>query len=175
MRLVPGEEIRPVVADDRWLVNKHREVLQDYSDVASTEKEYIKEWDSFIIGRRISSEAYIPRTLVAFAKERGPWLVASRQRMEEFGKHASVLMARGALDEASFDEALKRITEARNQHRDQPQDTAAGPALSPREAAHRSLNGCAVCGLPVLGPSLTICSNKVSRGEPEGLEKTTRS
>lgn len=158
--LEAGSEVRRQVANDRWLLHKHREVVQDYSDVDSAEKEYIKEWDGFIMRRHISSDAYVPRTVIAFAKEKGSWLVAATSRMEEFGKHLSVMIARGALDDRTIEETLARIGESRNQHKEG--DEAPKTTLSPKEAAYRSIDGCAVCGLPVLGPSLLICYNQVS-------------
>ncbi|TPX13215.1 uncharacterized protein E0L32_006415 [Thyridium curvatum] len=159
--LEPGSEIRPVVADDTWLINKHRDTVQDFSDVDPPEKEYIKEWDAFVLRKRISSDAYIPRAMLAFVTEKAQWLVESPSRTIEFGKHLSVLIARNVLDNQTVSDALARIAEARSKLEDRNSNLKP-TASSPKESPYKSCNGCTVCGLPVRGPSLLICSNKVS-------------
>jgi len=157
--LQPGAEYRRPVADNSWLIHKHREVVHDYSDVSTTEKEYIKEWDSFMIGRHISSDVYVPRAVVAFAREKATWLITETSRAEEFGKHMAVLLAKDILDEDSMNEALDHISEARVAQKNA--DWVATSALKPKSPTYRSKGGCVVCQLPVLGPSLLLCTNEV--------------
>lgn len=125
------------------------------------EKEYIKEWDAFVLRKRISSDAYIPRAMLAFVTEKAQWLVESPSRTIEFGKHLSVLIARNVLDNQTVSDALARIAEARSKLEDRNSNLKP-TASSPKESPYKSCNGCTVCGLPVRGPSLLICSNKVS-------------
>lgn len=152
----PGSEIRPLVADDTWLIQKHCDTLQDFVDVDPAEKEYMKEWDSFILRKRISSDAYFARAFLQFVQEKGPWLAAKKSRLQEFGKHLSVLIARGSLKNDTIKGALALINEAKAQKR--PCEV---PSQSPKDACYKSVGGCTICGLPVLGPSMLICSNKV--------------
>lgn len=162
-RLKPGDELRPAKADDHWLIRRHREVVQDYTDVSPSEQEYIIEWDAFIFMRTLSSEAYIGEAFIVFAKEKGPWLVKKPARIEEFGKHMAALIATGVMSDDVIKEALEYIDAARVKAAEDPaQDPDSTPALSPKQAMYRSVVGCVVCKLPVLGPSLLICSNKVS-------------
>lgn len=162
-RLEPGTEIRPMVADKRWLVHKHREVIKDYSDVPASEQEYIEQWDAFIIPQHLSSAAYFPRAFLAFVEERAPWIVERLSRAEEFGKHLATLILRDLIEDADMKEALEHIDNARKQQ-GQDQTLQSKPAVpSPKRTAYRSVKGCGECGLPVLGPSMLLCSNKVRR------------
>ena len=170
--LTPGTEVRRTVADDGWLAQKHRELVQDYSDVSATEKEYIREWESFLLGRRMSSEAYLPRAAVAFVKEKASWLVADETRMHEFGKHLAVLEATWSLGGKILEEVLGLIAEARAAQGKKPPPPPLPPppkpTVSPRTAAYRSKGGCAVCKLPVLGITQLLCANKVSPSPVRG-------
>ncbi|EFW98447.1 hypothetical protein CMQ_4299 [Grosmannia clavigera kw1407] len=160
--LQPGDKIRPVAVDDSWLVHKHREVVQDYSDLSSAEKEFIQEWDKFVISRRVSSDAYIPRTMLEFIEEKGLWLVADHARTIEFGKHMAVMVARSLLSNEDIQAITSCLNIARKRAKETPSLTAAAEASAvPKTGPHRSKSGCSVCGLPVLGPFMLICSNKV--------------
>ena len=158
-KLLPGTEVRQSVADDTWLIQKHRDIVQDFIDVDATEKDYIKQWDAFIHKRHISSDAFISRAVLEFVNEKMQWLLSSQSRIQEFGKHLTVLIARG-LDDDTVRQVQSRIQEARSQ---KPSETGQVPSQPPsKEAQHRSSKGCAVCGRNVRGPQLLICSNEVS-------------
>lgn len=158
--LQPGSSIRPLTRNDKWLLQRYCQIIDSYLDVSADEKEYLKCWQCFIAGKSVS-DAYLPRILKAFVMEHGPWLVAVSRRIVEFGKHLSVLVARRVFHDFHLNEILTLIDEARTQHEDS-QEMPFGPALSQARTMYKSAAGCAVCGLPVLGPSLLICSNKVS-------------
>ncbi|EWY84954.1 hypothetical protein AU210_011564 [Fusarium oxysporum f. sp. radicis-cucumerinum] len=167
-RLKPGEELPKPVVDNAWLLQKHREDIGEFSDVSKEEKEYIRRWDAFILQENVTSGQYFRRAWVKFVKENASWLVGANYRMNEYGKHLCVLMARDVLDNASVEKAGKLIDEARARLKsDEDAKTngtnAADVTLkqSPRASQiTRGANGCTVCQLPVLGPSLLICSNK---------------
>ncbi len=75
----------------------------------------------------------------------------------------AALIATGVMSDDVIKEALEYIDAARVKAAEDPaQDPDSTPALSPKQAMYRSVVGCVVCKLPVLGPSLLICSNKVS-------------
>lgn len=160
--MVPGTEIRQPVADDSWLIQKHRDIVQDFWDVGSAEKEYIKEWDAFIQKRRISSEAFIGRAVVEFVNEKRNWLIESKSRSQEFGKHLTVLIARG-LDDETVRSVQARLQDARLHQKlvDNTADTMS-TADAVNVAPQRNSRGCAVCGRVVRGPGLLICANEVS-------------
>ncbi|KAI3398154.1 hypothetical protein diail_9776 [Diaporthe ilicicola] len=137
-KLVPGTEVRQSVADDTWLIQKHRDIVQDFIDVDAAEKDYIKQWDAFIQKRRISSDAFISRAVLEFVNEKMQWLLSSHARIQEFGKHLTVLIARG-LDDETVRQVQSRIQEARSQKPLETEQVA--PQQSSKEAQHRSSKG----------------------------------
>lgn len=176
-QLKAGQEVPQTVPDNTWLIQKHRESTSEFSDVTTAEKEYIWEWDGYILRQNITSAAYFARAWLDFVEEKAPWLVASNQRMLEFGKHCSVLLARDALDDEDMQQAFTHINMARvnwNKEHDNPPpvEDKANPShtlkdtsskQSPRVShIRKGANGCTVSQLPVLGPRLLLCSNTVS-------------
>lgn len=157
-KLVPGTEVRRTFPDDAWLIQKHRDIVQDFCDVDASEKEYIKEWDAFIQKKHIVSEAFIGRAVVEFVTEKASWLLESTSRTLEFGKHLTVLIARG-VGEDTIKSVQAKLSEARIQKLS-TQAPAVGP---PKDLPTRDPKGCAVCGKIVRGPSLLLCANEVRR------------
>ncbi|ODA77472.1 hypothetical protein RJ55_07101 [Drechmeria coniospora] len=171
-RLSPGQEVPCITPDDTWLIQKHRESIADFSDVTAAEKEYIWEWDGYILRKNVTSTAYFPRAWLGFVREKASWLVEEPRRMLEFGKHASVLLARDVLDNRIMDEALAFINAERASSHATLEEQSSGwtsfqgadgaVVKSPRPSQIRKgSNGCAVCQLPVRGPTTLVCSNKV--------------
>ncbi|KAL4732536.1 hypothetical protein ACLX1H_001552 [Fusarium chlamydosporum] len=169
-RLKPGEELPKPAVDSAWLIQKHREDIGEFSDVSAEEKEYICRWDAFILEQNVTSGAYFRRAWLKFVRENALWLASAGHRMVEFSKHLCVLMARDILDDQIIDNANKLIEEARTQLKSGGGDEQMSDATttdstskqSPRTSQiTRGANGCTVCKLPVLGPSLLVCSNKV--------------
>ncbi|PSR83122.1 hypothetical protein BD289DRAFT_370383 [Coniella lustricola] len=156
-KLVPGTEIQPLEADETWLIQKHREIVQEFWDVDEAEKEYIQEWDAFIQSKRIASEAFIGRAVVDFVHERADWLLASDTRTREFGKHLTILIARG-LDESTVKSVQDRLQEGRIQLSAEKRRGLRTHEV--RRETPPKKNGCVVCGKLVRGPGLLICSNE---------------
>lgn len=156
-KLVPGTEVRRTFPDDAWLIQKHRDIVQDFCDVDASEKEYIKEWDAFIQKKHIVSEAFIGRAVVEFVTEKASWLLESPSRTLEFGKHLTVLIARG-VGEETIKLVQAKLGEARIQKL-----SGQTPAKEPsKDLPKRDPKGCAVCGKIVRGPSFLLCMNEVS-------------
>jgi hypothetical protein len=139
--------------DDTWLLRKHRDNLGDFLDVDPPEKEYMQEWDTYILPKHISSPQYLPRAFVGFVKEKAAWIVAKRSRAEEFSKHAAMLLAMRTISEKEIGEATQRINEARSQ--------APPEAVEEPKPKAKSASGCAACGEPVPVSTMLICSKKV--------------
>lgn len=169
-RLVPGQEVPKRILDNTWLIQKHRESTSDFSDVTPAEKEYIWEWDGYILRQSLTSAAYFPRAWLGFVREKATWLVAAEQRLLEFGKHLSLLRVRDMLEDKVILEAFSHINEARARLQRVDNDEGSGvraeevdPKQSPRATQIRKgTNGCTVCQLPVLGPRMLVCANKVN-------------
>lgn len=153
---MPATEAPQTRPDDSWLIQKHREIVQDFSDVASPEKEYIREWDAFIHTKRIVSEAFIGRAIVEFVMDKVDWLLDSNSRTLQFGKHLTTLVARG-VEEDTVKLVQAKLRDARIQ-RLTAQTSSTQP---PKESLKRKPKGCAVCGNTARGPGLLICANEV--------------
>ncbi|KAG6017049.1 hypothetical protein E4U43_002453 [Claviceps pusilla] len=171
-RLKPGQDIPENAPDNTWLIHKHRESIGDFSDVTTAEKEYIWEWDGFILREGITSAAYFPQTWLRFVKDKASWLAGAEQRIRELAKHVSVLQARNALNDEDLRQAFRYINEARakrgaqtvvDQQAEVTSSSSEDPSAkqSPRASQIcRGVNGCVICQLPVQGPRLLLCGNK---------------
>lgn len=162
--LKAGDEVPTTKPDSSWLIQKHRDSIADFSDVTGPEREFIWEWDGYILKQNITSSVYLPRAWLGFVRQSAEWLVAKEDRMREFGKHASVLLARDVLRDDVIAEAFAIIDNVRARQGESKIAGITGKqnATSPKSTDIRTgSNGCAVCRLPVRGPRLLTCSNKV--------------
>ncbi len=161
--LQPGSRVDPPQVDISWLLQKHRDIIRDYSDLHPDEKEFITEWDAFVIKEGVTTEPHLQEVYVDFVQKKAQWMLAYQSRMTEFAKHLTYLTARNALTEETIAKALEILREAKSQKRaDQPEPAK---APSPRTESRKSASGCAVCGQPVRGPPTLICANSVSATE----------
>lgn len=156
VQLVPGNPIPQHPLDDSWLLLKHRDNLQDFIDLNADEKEYLQEWDAFILRKHVSSEPYLPRNFLRFVREKAAWIVARRSRAEEFTKHASTLLARRVLPDAAIFEATQILNDARGRQAEGDE-----PAQPTPKKKKPSGGCCTVCGEPVPVPAMLVCANKV--------------
>ncbi|CAK7197738.1 hypothetical protein SEUCBS139899_000386 [Sporothrix eucalyptigena] len=164
--LTPGSVLRTNIVDDSWRIHKHREIVQDYSDLTHAEKEFIQEWDRFIILKRIASDAYIPRAMVQFIEEKGLWLVSDLNRAMEFGKLMAVMIAHDILTDADVDSitqamnaawALKRSMAPDDSHAIEAANSTSAPKVY---ALRRGTGGCPICGFRCAVADSVICCNK---------------
>ncbi|KAK3179708.1 hypothetical protein K4F52_008878 [Lecanicillium sp. MT-2017a] len=150
--LKPGDEVPTTKPDSSWLIQKHRDSITDFSDVTSAEREFIWEWDGYILKQNITSSLYLPRAWLGFVRQNAQWLVSKEERMREFGKHASVLMARNVLTDEAITEAFTHIQAARARQED---PSAVGSLVKQHQTSpkstdiRKSSSGCAVCHLPI--------------------------
>lgn len=157
---MPGSEYHWPKADDWWLMQWHREAIEDFSDIPPEEREFMTTWDQFMLSQRISSEAYLPSSWLEFVKTKADWLVASDSRMVEFGKHLTYLLTRHVLNDSAIQEAFRYITAAKDRFRQSGGIRIAGPPKqSPKK---KSATNCQVCWRPVFGPRQVFCANPVS-------------
>lgn len=158
--LEPGSEfVRPEI-DDRWLVQWHREAIEDFSDIPPEEREFLTVWDEFMLSQRINSEVYLPQSWLAFVTAKADWLVVADSRMVEFGKHLTYLLTRHVLDDATIQQAFKVITAARDELEKSGGTRISGSFTQPPKP--KSAAACQVCGRQVLGPRIIFCTKPVS-------------
>ncbi|KAJ2985923.1 hypothetical protein NUW58_g5278 [Xylaria curta] len=155
--LEPGSGFDPPPFDDLWLLQKHRDIIRDYSDVHPDEKEYIYEWDAFVNREFVTSAPHLQDVYIRFIQDKSSWLTASQNRMTEWAKHLDYLKLRNALTEKTITEAYAIMRRARSERR--PEQPEAIKAPSPRSGYRKSVAGCPVCGQPVRAAASLICSN----------------
>lgn len=170
--LKAGSVLRTNTVDESWRIHKHREIVQDYTDLTPAEKEFIQEWDRFVILKRIASDAYIPRAMVQFVEERGPWLVGELSRAMEFGKLMAVMVAHDILTDEDVDNITLTLDAAWATARQKKEafntynNTVALPSSPPSIAApkpyvlHGGPNCCGVCKHHCSGVDAIVCQNK---------------
>lgn len=162
--LKPGTVFEKHKPDDSWLIQWHRDALEDFSDIPPEEREFLVAWDDFMITQRITSEVFLPSSWLEFVQAQADWLVASEPRMTEFGKHLTYLIARSALNDDVIQQAFQTIRAAKEK-RDRLAGGSAPRDPEPKDLSRRKSHaGCQICGLPVSGPRLLICANSVSLG-----------
>ena len=157
--LEPGTVVPKPKGDRSWLIQKHKESINDFEDIDPNEKEYAIEWTGFIIYQNVTSDDALPRAWLNFVKEKAPWLVERQARMEEFSKHMIYLVARDALDEESTRRALEHIRVARTR-KAQQDDQADSQPKPVQPVRHKDV--CAMCVKPVRGFDTLVCANEVS-------------
>ncbi|KAK3951501.1 hypothetical protein QBC32DRAFT_214872 [Pseudoneurospora amorphoporcata] len=186
VELAPGSEVRYPPLDEGWLITKHADALGEFSDVEPQEKEYMMQWDAYILQKHLGSEQYLPREFRNFVKEKAAWLLEKRSRAEELGKHMAVLLARRYLDDATVVAVTKELNEVRKSMAaaggggGAEGASAAGGAGGDERARRESevheqqqqqqqpgggrkksaAGGCARCGEVVPQPEMMICCNK---------------
>jgi hypothetical protein len=111
--LIPGTEIRKPPIDNSWLVARHGEALQDFSDIPQTEKDYMSMWDAFVLDRRMTLEVHLEPTIKAFVEAKAEQLITKPAFIEEFSKHCGLLLIRGSISHSTFFEVTKHIGEVR--------------------------------------------------------------
>ncbi|KAH6621209.1 hypothetical protein B0J18DRAFT_220652 [Chaetomium sp. MPI-SDFR-AT-0129] len=174
VQLPAGTVIPQRPLDDSWLLLKHRDNLQDFIDLNAAEKEYLQEWDAFIMRQHLSSQEYLPRHFLRFVREHAAWLVEVRSRADEFSKHAATLLTRRMLPDTVIFEATQLVNDARNRRAamagasetasnmsSKERGTAQALLPAPATARNKASGGCcAKCAEPVPMGSLLVCSNK---------------
>ena len=161
--LKPGNPVPFYPIDNEWLLLKHRENLQDFIDLNPEEKEYLQEWDNFILKKHLSSDEYLPRAFTEFVKLKAGWIVEKQARAEEFAKHVSLLLARRVLGDQEVGEATRCLNSARA--RGKARDTggySAGRENGEEKRKKRGAGCCVKCGEVVGVVGMVVCGNKVS-------------
>ncbi|KAK4662670.1 hypothetical protein QC763_605630 [Podospora pseudopauciseta] len=158
--LEPGTPVPQYPIDDSWLLLKHREALQDFIDLNHEEKEYMQEWDAFILRKHLSSQQYLPKAFLQFVKDKAGWLVEKQARAEEFSKHVSTLLARRVLGENEVIESTALLNEARERKSKAVNGEVSGGGGEEGRKGKRTGGCCVGCGEPVPVSEMVVCGNK---------------
>lgn len=121
--LSPGSTFDPSAhePDEEWLIKKHCDVIHDFTDITDAEKEYICQWDSFLLREKIQENKLLrPAAVRRFVSENLEWFAEKDQRIIECGKHLTVLSMVGDIDRECFKDCgkLMRTLKAKRRHND---------------------------------------------------------
>ncbi|KAK7977366.1 hypothetical protein PG988_004856 [Apiospora saccharicola] len=154
-RLEPGSRVDEPQIDNSWLLQKHRDIIKDYSDVHPDEKEYASEWDAFASREKATMAPHLQDVYLDFVQEKATWIASTQNRVNEAMKHLAYLKARDAISEETVLKVLALARQARSVARYESTELKS-PTTSPKI---KSRSGCNVCGLSISGPGTLICSN----------------
>ncbi|KAK9424547.1 putative Polycomb protein VEFS-Box domain-containing protein [Seiridium unicorne] len=154
--LKPNSVVDEPPLNNSWLLQKHRDIIKDYTDVHADEKEYISEWDIYSLTRRATPSPHLNEIYLEFIEDKALWLASSQNRMNEAMKHLAYLNAREALEKSTISKALDILKTARSQIRRMP---AQAQNMSQNSETYASKSGCAICGQPAARPNELICAN----------------
>ncbi|PWW78613.1 hypothetical protein C7212DRAFT_356648 [Tuber magnatum] len=95
----PGEELSESDddVDEGWLQMEHKEIIEDFTDVARNEMTFMQLWDRHLFLERPIGYSHIPQVLIRFAREQAENMRTS-QLLVEFWKHCLNLVQYGIID-----------------------------------------------------------------------------
>ena len=160
--LEPGAEIpnSDDEKDEGWLHQKHRDIILDYGDVTNDEKDYIIQWNPFIMAEQLTSDMHLGHAILRFVEANRSWFAQRQSRKQEFGKTIETFLMRGIIDMKLVDKCISILKEATKMEgsRDNQVLDAESP-VSPAE--RRGVLDCG-CGGHTRPPDRVICRGEVS-------------
>ena len=160
--LQPGDEIpnSDEEKDEGWLHQKHRDIIMDFTDVTDDEKDYIIQWNPFIMAEQLTCETHLPDTVVRFVQANKFWFGERKSRKREFGKTMETFMMRGIVDEKCMGRCIAILKEAEKMEGSKEKEVVeVERPVSP--AKQRGALDCE-CGEHTQPPNRVICRGEVS-------------
>ncbi|KAI9774820.1 MAG: hypothetical protein M1840_000036 [Geoglossum simile] len=98
-RLEPGEMLSESDddVDESWLIQKHKETIDDFADVFLAEKTFMKRFDEHMLRENICAQRYVPSALIRFCRTNREWLNAT-DMLVEFWKQCLYLTQHGIIN-----------------------------------------------------------------------------
>ncbi|RPA93605.1 hypothetical protein L873DRAFT_1815578 [Choiromyces venosus 120613-1] len=95
----PGEDLSESDddVDEGWLQMEHKEIIEDFTDVARNEMTFMQLWDKHLFIERPIGYSHIPQVLIRFARQQAENMRTS-QLFVEFWKHCLNLVQYGIID-----------------------------------------------------------------------------
>ncbi len=151
--LQPGEVIPDSddETDNSWLHLVHRDIINDFSDLTDSEKDYYHQWNPFIVDEHLTSLKYLPEAIMRFVEENKFWFAETPTRKAEFHKQMDMFILRGDADLRCFNKCMRMLMRAE-------EEFAARMDVDKREdeGKPRGLFDC-VCGKPARPPDRVAC------------------
>jgi hypothetical protein len=146
--------------DESWLHHKHRDIIMDYGDVTDDEKDFIIQWNPFIMEKHLTCEAHLGDAVVDFVETKKSWFAEKSSRKREWAKFMEPLLMRGVVNrEKCFDKCIEILMEAEKSRGSTVEAMEVERVVTP--AAQRGALDCA-CGRHTQPPDRVICRGAVS-------------
>jgi hypothetical protein len=81
---------------EEWLIRKHQDCLNDFTDLSSAEQDYLKRWNLYIFDKEISCFKHIPEALKEFIQQEQKFLREPGIPLV-LGEHMAWLSANGII------------------------------------------------------------------------------
>lgn len=94
--------------DESWLLQRHSDTIESFSDMLSSEKRFIKRYDRHMLGENLSSNLHFCEALVRFCRLNKAWLHRPDMR-KELHKNAARLIMQGLISSHLYRDCLKII------------------------------------------------------------------
>jgi hypothetical protein len=172
--LQPGEEFsNSDEVDESWVLSKHVDIINDFTDVMENEKDYIIHWDAFMMAEKITANKYVEDAMLRFVRQNRQWLTERASRSIELAKHATILVLREALTVDGYKECSRLLrefqstgasVESRAERGAGGKSKSKGKGKEVMKASHvpcRGISDC-VCGTAVSPANAVICHGPVS-------------
>ncbi|KAI9785493.1 MAG: hypothetical protein M1839_009234 [Geoglossum umbratile] len=83
--------------DELWLIQKHKETIDDFADVFLAEKTFMKRFDEHMLRENLCAQRYVPSALIRFCRSNREWLNAT-DMLVEFWKQCLYLTQHGIIN-----------------------------------------------------------------------------
>ena len=96
--LTEGEDISESddEIDENWLLQKHSDTIESFSDMLQSEKRFIQQYDRHMLNENLSSNLHFREALVRFCRTNRTWL-QTKEMKREFHKNAARLVMQGLI------------------------------------------------------------------------------
>jgi hypothetical protein len=166
--LEPGDQLSDGDSDvdESWLNHRKQDLLNEFVDVAEEEKEYLHQWNIFMVGEHLTSDKFIPQATLKFAEANKAWIMEDNNRRREFMKHLESFRLRGVLDTNCIQKCiliLKSVehTPSLGNGNERQGDVEMGGVEALQPTKPRGPNAC-ICGETPRGPHQILCRGYVS-------------
>lgn len=159
--LQPGEEIpgSDDEEDEGWLHQKQRDLINDFTDVTAEEKDYINEWNPFIVEYHLTSDRFLTDAILRFAEAKKDWFVEQKSRKREFVKHIESFILRGVVDEKCLSKCIEILRSVEKGKESREKEDVVMEDVKEEEpvSKRRGLFIC-ICGKFTQPPNRVVCT-----------------
>ena len=94
--------------DENWLLQKHNDTIESFSDMSHSEKRFIQHYDRHMLDENLSSNLHFREALIRFCRLNKHWLQERDMRVE-FHKNAARLLLQGLISPQLLRDCAKII------------------------------------------------------------------